>query len=121
MKVCPCVDLRRATRHAGHSPILYIGRGASFTLQYLDQQAELTWHGMRLQLEFTIPQAEKLSSAAQAAEPSSVTAAPPSALPSPPPWWRSAADDDDDERAPLLCGAVLVRLVAGGRAGRRQC
>ena len=48
------------TRHVGHSPLVFLARGAKFQVRYLGQQAELAWHGSRVHAEFVIPAAAKL-------------------------------------------------------------
>jgi hypothetical protein len=40
---------------AGASQILYLIKGVRFRVRFLDQEKELTWVGMRDELEFTMP------------------------------------------------------------------
>ena len=35
--------------------VQFTAQGARFTLSYLEQQSELTWFGMQVETEFTIP------------------------------------------------------------------
>jgi hypothetical protein len=42
---------------AGASQVLYLVKGVRFRVRFLDQEKELTWVGMRGELEFTMPAA----------------------------------------------------------------
>ena len=94
-------------RHAGHSPLLYLCRGACFRLQYLDQEKTIKWHGFRLSADFTIPppgfQNERSSPSHEL----------PLQLPPPPPWWRTA-DDEHDVDLPVFNGTISVHMTEGG-------
>ena len=79
------------TQCVGRSPVLHLFEGTRLKLKFLDQERIVTWHGMRVGAEFTIPTSGDKG--------------------------EEAAADDPDNRE-LLRGAIGIEVVEG--VGKRS-